>query len=118
MLRNLQSPVSNLNTFDLTTMLEYMIRRLIQGFITLMAISVIVFALASAYPGGIMSAYEENPDVTAEDYARLRAKYGLDDPVPLRYMKWMGNVATRASRLSRNVQCSTKLATGLATPCY
>ncbi|MFN3331169.1 MAG: ABC transporter permease [Caldilinea sp.] len=74
-------------------MLEYLIRRLLQGAITLVAISMIVFALASAYPGGIMSAYEENPDVTAEDYARLRAKYGLDDPVPVRYLKWVGNVA-------------------------
>ena len=74
-------------------MLEDMIRRFIQGFITLIAISMIVFALASAYPGGIMSAYEENPDVTAEDYARLRAKYGLDDPVPVRYLKWASNVA-------------------------
>lgn len=74
-------------------MFEYLIRRLMQGVVTLVVISMIVFALASAYPGGIMSAYEENPDVTAEDYARLRAKYGLDDPVPVRYLKWVGSVA-------------------------
>ncbi len=42
-----------------------------------------------------MNAYEENPDVTAEDYARLRAKYGLDDPVPVRYAKWLGAVVAR-----------------------
>jgi peptide/nickel transport system permease protein len=75
-------------------MFQYLIRRFLQGFLTLVVISVVVFALASAYPGGIMSAYEENPDVTAEDYARLRAKYGLDDPVPVRYMKWLGSVVT------------------------
>lgn len=40
-----------------------------------------------------MAAYEENPDFTAEDLARLRAKYGLDDPVPVRYLKWLGNLA-------------------------
>ena len=66
----------------------------LSGALTLIAISMIVFALASAYPGGIMNAYEENPDVTAEDYARLRAKYGLDDPVPVRYVKWLGSVVT------------------------
>ena len=73
-------------------MTQYLIRRLLQGLLTLLAITVIVFGLASAYPGGIMNAYEENPDVTAEDYARLRAKYGLDDPVPVRYLKWLGSV--------------------------
>jgi len=75
-------------------MLEYLIRRFLLGILTLVVISMIVFGLASAYPGGIMNAYEENPDVTAEDYARLRAKYGLDDPVPVRYAKWLGAVAT------------------------
>ena len=74
-------------------MTQYLIRRLLQGLLTLLAITVIVFMLASAYPGGIMSAYEENPNATAEDYARLRAKYGLDDPLPVRYFKWLGNVA-------------------------
>jgi peptide/nickel transport system permease protein len=72
---------------------QYLIRRLLQGLLTLLAITVIVFMLASAYPGGIMSAYEENPNATAEDLARLRAKYGLDDPLPVRYFKWLGNVA-------------------------
>lgn len=75
-------------------MAEYLIRRFLLGLLTLVVISMIVFGLASAYPGGIMNAYEENPDVTAEDYARLRAKYGLDDPVPVRYTKWLGAVAT------------------------
>lgn len=74
-------------------MTQYLIRRLLQGLLTLLAITVIVFLLASAYPGGIMNAYEENPNATAEDLARLRAKYGLDDPLPVRYFKWLGNVA-------------------------
>ena len=38
-----------------------------------------------------MSAYQENPDFTPEDLARLEAKYGLNDPVPVRYLKWLGN---------------------------
>jgi peptide/nickel transport system permease protein len=38
-----------------------------------------------------MSAYSENPDMSPEDLARIKAKYGLDDPVPVRYAKWLGN---------------------------
>lgn len=73
-------------------MTDYIVRRLVMSVVTLLAISVLIFALVSAVPGGIMSAYEENPDYTPEDYARLRAKYGLDDPVPVRYAKWLGAV--------------------------
>jgi peptide/nickel transport system permease protein len=52
----------------------------------------ILFGLISSVPGGIMSAYAENTDMTQEDLARLRAKYGLDDPVPVRYVKWLGSL--------------------------
>jgi peptide/nickel transport system permease protein len=73
-------------------MAQYLLRRLIQSTLTLFVISLVLFGLVSAFPGGIMNAYEENPDITAEDYARLRARYGLDDPVPVRYIKWLGNM--------------------------
>jgi len=72
-------------------MTQYLIRRLLQSIFTLLMISLIIFGLISSVPGGIMSAYEENPDFTPEDLARLEQKYGLNDPVPVRYMKWLGN---------------------------
>ncbi len=73
-------------------MITYIFRRLIQATFTLFVISIMLFGLISAVPGGIMSAYSENPDMTPEDLARIKAKYGLDDPVPVRYAKWLGNV--------------------------
>lgn len=72
-------------------MANYLIRRLLQAALTLFVISLILFALISSVPGGIMSAYEENPDFTSADIERLRDKYGLNDPVPVRYFKWLGN---------------------------
>jgi peptide/nickel transport system permease protein len=72
-------------------MTTYILRRLLQSILTLLVISIILFALISSVPGGIMSAYQENPDFTAEDLARLEAKYGLNDPPPVRYLKWLGN---------------------------
>jgi peptide/nickel transport system permease protein len=72
-------------------MTNYVIRRLLQATLTLFVISVILFGLISSVPGGIMSAYQENPDFTPEDLARLEKKYGLNDPVPVRYAKWLGN---------------------------
>jgi peptide/nickel transport system permease protein len=73
-------------------MTQYLIRRVLQATLTLTVISMIIFALISSVPGGILSAYSENPDFTQEDLARLREKYGLDDPAPVRYVKWLGNV--------------------------
>jgi peptide/nickel transport system permease protein len=72
-------------------MITYLLRRTLQAILTLFVISLILFGLISSVPGGIMSAYQENPDFTPEDLARLEAKYGLNDPIPVRYMKWLGN---------------------------
>ncbi len=73
-------------------MTQYILRRALQAILTLLVISVLIFGLISSVPGGIMSAYSENPDFTQEDLARLREKYGLNDPVPVRYAKWLLNV--------------------------
>lgn len=73
-------------------MLEFIARRLVQSLVLLFLLSLILFGLISAVPGGLMTAYENNPDITPEDYARLQAKYGLDQPVPLRYARWLGNL--------------------------
>lgn len=72
-------------------MIDYILRRLAQAVLTLLVISVLLFGLISSVPGGIMSAYAENPNMTPEDLARIKARYGLDDPVPVRYLKWLGN---------------------------
>jgi len=74
-------------------MTQYIIRRLFQSVILLLVLSAIFFALISSVPGGLLSAYSENPDMTPEDLARLRAKYGLDDPVIVRYGKWLMQMA-------------------------
>jgi peptide/nickel transport system permease protein len=59
----------------------------------LVLLSVIVFALLTSMPGDPLDRMlEDNPDFTFEDYMRLRAIYGLDDPVYVRYFKWSGQV--------------------------
>ena len=72
-------------------MITYILRRLLQSALTLFVISIILFGLISLVPGGMMTAYAENPDMTPEDIARLEARYGFNDPAPLRYVKWLGN---------------------------
>lgn len=69
---------------------RYVARRLIQAIPLLLLISIASFALLKAAPGGPLSAYEANPTVTAEDLERLRNAFGLDQPLPVQYVAWLG----------------------------
>lgn len=76
-------------------MSHYVIRRTLQAIPLLIGISVIVFVLLQMTPGGPL-AIAENPGgsgrVTQEQLERLRAKYGLDDPLYMRYLHWAGDL--------------------------
>ncbi len=67
-------------------------RRLLHSIPLLLLISVVVFAMISAAPGGPMAAFEENPNMTAADLARLEQMMGLDQPWYVRYGRWLGHV--------------------------
>lgn len=69
-------------------MTQYIIRRLLQAIPLLIVISVIVFGMISLAPGGVMAGFEENPNLTAEDLARLEEQLGLNKPWYLRYVDW------------------------------
>ncbi|TMI76585.1 MAG: ABC transporter permease, partial [Bacillati bacterium ANGP1] len=56
----------------------YVLRRLLQAVPLLWLISLVVFLLLHVIPGGPMAAYENNPDMTAEDLHRLEHDLGLD----------------------------------------
>jgi peptide/nickel transport system permease protein len=60
----------------------------------LVLISILVFALLTSMPGDPLDEMlENNPDMTWEEYQRLRDLYGLDDPIVIRYAKWAGMFA-------------------------
>src|SRR2546428_9392172 len=68
----------------------YIARRLIQALPLLLGISVVSFAILKAVPGGPLAAYESNPNVTDEDLRRLEHTFGLDQPLPVQYLGWLG----------------------------
>jgi peptide/nickel transport system permease protein len=74
-------------------MKRYFIRRLIQLIPLLIGISFIIFILLVLAPGNpVDMMIFGNPDVKPEDVVRLRKIYGLDDPIHIRYFKWLFNV--------------------------
>jgi len=45
-------------------------------------------------PGGPLAPYLSNPHITPADIARLKHNLGMDQPVPVQYLKWLGHVLT------------------------
>ncbi len=73
-------------------MARYALRRVLQAAPLLLGITLGIFLLIRLVPGGPLSAYEGNPDVTPQDLARLRQQLGLDAPLPVQYVRWLGRL--------------------------
>lgn len=52
-------------------------------------VSALTFCLLSAAGGDAFSALRDNPQVSDQTLANLRSIYGLDQPLPVRYGKWL-----------------------------
>lgn len=64
--------------------------RLAQALVTLLLVSFLVYVLIGLMPGDpIDLMLAGNPHMTPADAARLRALHGLDQPLPLRYGRWL-----------------------------
>ena len=70
--------------------MRFAARRLAQAIPLLFIVSVLVFALIHAAPGGPLSLYLDNPNVRPEDIERLRRAMGLDQPLGVQYLAWLG----------------------------
>ena len=71
-------------------MLNYTIRRLLQAVPLLIFISIILFTILHYMPGGPLAPYMQNPHITAADIERLKHNFGLDRPVWVQYVSWLG----------------------------
>jgi peptide/nickel transport system permease protein len=68
-----------------------MIGRLFSIALTLLLLSILVFALQQLLPGDpavVLAGEDKSP----ETIAAIRALYGLDQPLPMQFLKWLGNL--------------------------
>ncbi|MGY0235965.1 ABC transporter permease [Longispora urticae] len=82
--------------------LRFLIRRLLELTGTLVAASFLVFGAVYLAPGKPESFLLGGRSATPEARAAIRAQYHLDDPFPVQYYKWLGQVLT--GDLGRSVQ--------------
>jgi peptide/nickel transport system permease protein len=69
-------------------MSRYLLRRALISIPVLIGISVVLFTVLALAPGDPFEELATNANVPAEVRANLRAKFGLDDPLPVRYARW------------------------------
>ena len=72
---------------------HYLLRRLLIAVPSLLGISVVLFTVLALAPGDPFEELATNPAVPPEVRAALRVKFGLDDPVPVRYVRWITAMA-------------------------
>lgn len=81
-------------------MLRQILRRIAAIAVTLALTSVVVFIIIQLPPGDYADRYaykliEGGSSVTEADMQALRAYFGLDRPMPERYLAWIGNIVLR-----------------------
>src|SRR5262245_10965103 len=73
-------------------MSRYVIRRLLIAVPALLGISIVLFSVVALAPGDPFQDLAANPNVPPEIAQQLRAKFGLDDPLPIRYTRWLASM--------------------------
>jgi len=68
---------------------KYILRRLLIAIPTLLLISFVIFAILSIAPGDPLAQFALNPAVPPEVRENIRRSLGLDQPWPIRYVKWL-----------------------------
>src|SRR6202165_3168438 len=68
---------------------KYILRRLIIALPSLLGISIILFVLLALAPGDPFGELATNTNIPPEVRAALRVKFGIDNPVFIRYLRWL-----------------------------
>ncbi len=72
--------------------MKYLARRLLHGIVLLVGVSFLSFLLTEMAPGSFFEEMRLNPQISPETVGAMRARYGLDRPLPVRYAHWVRSV--------------------------
>ena len=68
---------------------RYLLRRLLIAIPSLLGISIVLFTVLALAPGDPFGELATNPSIPPEVRMALREKFGIDDPVAIRYVRWI-----------------------------
>jgi peptide/nickel transport system permease protein len=78
--------------------LAYLLRRLFLAILTVIAVSILSFTIIQLPPGDYVTSYiaqmaASGSIVSEQEAENLRIQYGLDQPMPMQYLRWIGLIA-------------------------
>jgi peptide/nickel transport system permease protein len=78
-------------------MIRFVLQRLLLLPLLLVVFSILVFVIVEAPPGDFLTSYiatlaSSGSSIGAEQVEALRRQYGLDQPIWVQYLKWVGNL--------------------------
>ena len=97
-------------------MIALLLRRAAHTLVVVAAVATLVFVLIHAAPGDPFAASLDNPNVTEEVRARWRASYGLDQPLPVQYGRYLARLAAGDMGWSFSRQQPVSAVLGAALP--
>ncbi len=106
--------------------MRWILQRLGHGLLLLFGVSVLTFGFTEIAPGDYFDAMRLDPRISSESVDALQARYGLDRPLTVRYLRWLGSTVrgdlgfsfaynTPVAPLLWDRARNTLLLTGLAT---
>lgn len=87
-------------------MQPYLMRRLSSLFVVFFCVTVLVFAILRLTPGD-PAMVMLGPQATSQDVEALRQELGLNDPLPVQYVRWMARVVQ--GDLGRSIQTRVRI---------
>jgi peptide/nickel transport system permease protein len=72
--------------------MNYLAHRIVHALFLLIGVSVLCFLFSDLAPGSFFDEMKLNPQISANTVAALRAQYGLDQSLPVKYGRWVRSV--------------------------
>jgi peptide/nickel transport system permease protein len=69
---------------------RYIVRRIIGSLPVLFLTSLLIYGILLIAPGGPTARFQQNPRITAEQKEAFKKRWGLDQPWPIQYCRWVG----------------------------
>ena len=71
--------------------MSYLFVRFLHSALLLLGVSLLCFAFLELAPGDYFQEMRLNPQISTKTIARLRTQYGVDRPLPVRYVRWLAS---------------------------
>jgi peptide/nickel transport system permease protein len=75
-------------------MIKLLLRKCLQGLMMILIVSAVTFALLGLAGGDALTQLRDNPQISEATIERLRSVYGLDQPLQVRYFRWLSGAVT------------------------